>query len=144
MMKVLLATALAVMISGYAETAQSAVSGDFGPETLTLINSYRTSRGLSRLAENRTVKALALQHSREQAAHGSMNHDGFRQRLAQAKAAGLTGVCSENVGFGHQSAQQLFSRWRISPGHNANMLQPNMRYGAVVVVGGYSTFFVCR
>ncbi|WP_315975205.1 CAP domain-containing protein [Phyllobacterium zundukense] len=143
-MKILHAMAVAVLVSGCAGTAQPiAMTGDFGPPTLTLINSYRTSHGLSPLAANGTLKALARQHSREQAARGTIGHDGFRQRSAQAKAAGLSGVCTENVGVRYRSAQALFSGWRSSAGHNTNLLRPNMRYAGVSVVGGYSTFFAC-
>ena len=136
--------AVAVLVSGCAGTAQSiAVTGDFGSQTLTLINSYRTSHGLSPMAANGTLKALARQHSRDQAARGTIGHDGFRQRSAQAKAAGLSGVCTENVGVRYRSAQALFSGWRNSAGHNTNMLRPNMRYAGVSVYGAYSTFFAC-
>ncbi|MDQ0563272.1 uncharacterized protein YkwD [Rhizobium mesoamericanum] len=144
-MKILRTIAFAVLISGCISAAKPpSMTGDFGHQTLALINSYRVSRGLAPLTENATLRALALQHSRYQAARGSINHDGFRQRSAQARSAGLSGVCSENVGVGHANAQHLFSRWRSSPGHNANMLQPNLRYAGVSVVGGYSTFFACR
>lgn len=144
-MKILQAIAFAVLISGSIGAARPpTVTGDYGHQALALINSYRTSHGLSPLAENGTLRALALQHSRYQAARGAINHDGFRQRSAQARSAGLSGICSENVGVGHANAQHLFSRWRNSSGHNANMLQPNLRYAGVSVVGGYSTFFACR
>lgn len=143
-MKILRTVAIVALISGCTSAAQlPAPTVDFGPQTLTLINSYRTSRGLSPLAENATLKALALQHSREQAARGTINHDGFRQRSAQAKAAGLSGVCTENVGIRYQNAQHLFSGWRNSYAHNTNLLRPNMRYAGVAVVGNFSTFFAC-
>ncbi|UXN67294.1 CAP domain-containing protein (plasmid) [Phyllobacterium sp. A18/5-2] len=120
-----------------------AATSDFGPQTLTLINSYRVSRGLSPLAPHRTLNALARQHNRYQAVRNTISHDGFRQRSAQARAAGLSGVCTENVGVRYRSAQQLFSGWRNSTGHNTNLLRPNMRYAGVSVVGAYSTFFAC-
>nr|WP_245268030.1 CAP domain-containing protein [Rhizobium sp. 42MFCr.1] len=107
------------------------MTGDFGSQTLALINSYRASRGLSPLAANGTLKALAQQHSRYQAARRSMSHYGFRQRSAQARAAGLSVVCSENVAMGYTTPQQLFAGWRRSWGHNTNLLRPNLRYAGV-------------
>lgn len=143
-MKILQIAALAALVSVCAGPAQSlSLTGDFGPQTLALINSYRASRGLSPLVPNRTLTALARQHSRDQAARGSMNHDGFRQRSAQARAAGLSGICTENVGFRYRNAQHLFSGWRTSSRHNTNLLRPNMRYAGVSVVGAYATFFAC-
>lgn len=145
-MKILQAIAIAVLISGCAGAAQppQVTTGDFGPQTLALINSYRTSRGLSPLAENATLKALARQHSRYQATRRTISHDGFRQRSAQAKAAGLSVVCTENVGIGYRNAQHLFSGWRNSGAHNKNLLRPDMRYAGVAVVGNFATFFACK
>jgi uncharacterized protein YkwD len=144
-MKILAATAtIALLVSACQSTVgPAATTGDFGPQTLTLINSYRASRGLSPLASNATLKSLARQHSQYQASRGSISHDGYRQRSAQAKAAGLSGICAENVGIKYRSAQQLFSGWRSSGAHNTNMLRPNLRYAGVSVVGDYSTFFAC-
>ncbi|MEZ2215001.1 CAP domain-containing protein [Sinorhizobium sp. CB7] len=144
-MKIRQIIAIAALISGSAGAAAPppVTAVDFGPQTLTLINSYRTSRGLSPLAENATLKALALQHSRYQAARRTISHDGYRQRSAQAKAAGLSGLCTENVGIRYRNAQHLFSGWRNSRAHNQNLLRPDMRYAGVAVVGDYATFFAC-
>jgi len=143
-MKILKTIAVAVLVSGCTSTTQQVVTiGDFGPQTLTLINSYRVSRGISPLASHDTLKALARQHNRYQAARHTISHDGFRQRSAQAKSAGLSGICTENVGTKYKNAQHLFSGWRNSAGHNTNLLRPNMRYAGVSVVGAYSTFFAC-
>lgn len=144
-MKTSKTVAIALLVSGCLGATKSiAAAGDFGPETLALINAYRVSRGLSPLASHRTLEALARQHSRYQASRNSLGHDGFRQRSAQAKAAGLSLVCAENVGYNYQNAQQLFSGWRNSALHRTNLLRPNMRYAGVSVVGAYSTFFTCR
>ncbi|WP_088691752.1 MULTISPECIES: CAP domain-containing protein [unclassified Rhizobium] len=144
-MKTLQAIAIMVLSSACIGAAQPpTTTGDFGAQTLALINAYRASRGLSPLAANGTLKALARQHSQYQAVRRAISHDGFRQRSAQARAAGLSVVCSENVGVGYMTPQQLFSGWRNSPGHNTNLLRPNLRYAGVSVVGGYSTFFACR
>jgi uncharacterized protein YkwD len=144
-MKILQAMAFAVLLTGSLGAAQPpAGTIDFGPQTLVLINSYRASNGLRPLAANGTLKALARQHSRDQAARGAISHDGFRQRSAQARAAGMKGICAENVGVGYQNAQHLFSGWRNSSAHNTNMLRPNLRYAGVSIVGNFSTFFACQ
>lgn len=143
-MKILQTIAIAVLVSGCTGTTRPvATTFNFGAQTLTLINSYRASRGISLLASHGTLKALARQHNRYQAARNAMSHDGFRQRSAQAKAAGLSGICTENVGTRYKNAQDLFSGWTNSAGHNTNLLRPNMRYAGVSVVGAYSTFFAC-
>src|SRR5262245_57923494 len=123
-LKVLKTIVLAVLVSGCAATTPPVANVvDFGPETLTLINSYRVSRGLSPLTSDSTLRTLARQHSRYQAARNVISHDGFRQRSAEAKAAGLSAVCAENVGHNYRNAQRLFSGWRNSPAHRTNLLR---------------------
>ncbi|MCV3240633.1 CAP domain-containing protein [Mesorhizobium sp. ZC-5] len=134
--------AAAFLLSG-CTTQPAGTTIDFGAQALTQINSYRASRGLSPLASNGTLKALARQHSQYQAARGAISHSGFRERSAQAKAAGLSGICTENVGYNYRSAQHLVSGWKNSAGHNTNLLRPNIRYAGVSVVGDYATFFAC-
>ncbi|HEY5819320.1 MAG TPA: CAP domain-containing protein [Mesorhizobium sp.] len=137
--------AVALLVSGCGSTTQAGrATGNFGPETLTLINSYRVSRGLSPLATNGTLQALARQHSQYQSSRNTLSHNGFRERSARAKAAGLSVVCAENAGYNYKNAQQLFLGWRNSPGHRTNMLRPNLRYAGVSVVGDYATFFACQ
>ena len=138
-------TVAVALLYGCAGTIDStATTGNFGPETLNLINSYRVSHGVSPLASSGTLQALARQHSQYQAARNTLSHDGFRQRSAQAKAAGLSVVCAENVGYNYRSAQQLLLGWSNSAVHRTNLLRPNLRYAGVSVVGAYATFFACQ
>ena len=76
-MRISKTVAVAVVYAGCAGTIDStAATGNFGPEALNLINSYRVSHGVSPLASNGTLKALARQHSQYQAAR-----DQPRQKL---------------------------------------------------------------
>jgi uncharacterized protein YkwD len=123
--------------------AVRASAGDFGAETLGLINAYRARRGLSALVPHPTLQSLARQHSQYQASRRRLSHDGFRQRSAKAAAAGLTRRCAENAGRDYRNARQLFSGWRGSSGHHRILLLPHLRYAGVSVVGRFSTFFAC-
>jgi len=123
--------------------AVRASAGDFGAQTLALINAYRARKGLSALAPHPTLQALARQHSRYQSSRRRMSHDGFRQRSAKAAAAGLTRRCAENAGRDYRDARQLFAGWRGSSGHHRILLLPHLRYAGVSVVGRFSTFFAC-
>ncbi|HWK64006.1 MAG TPA: CAP domain-containing protein [Rhizobiaceae bacterium] len=144
-MKTLHAIATALLVSGLVSPARPQPRNvDFGPETLGLINSHRASRGLPPLASRAALMALARQHNQYQAARGAIGHDGYARRLAQAKAAGFSGICVENVGYDYRNAEQLFSGWRRSARHNRNLLRPDLRYAGVSVVGAYATFFACR
>lgn len=143
-MKILKALAAVFFLSGCLGATQSiATAADFGAETLRHINAYRSSRGLSPVSSHPLLEKLARQHSVYQASRNSMGHDGYRQRAARAKAAGLTLRCAENVGFRYRNAQHLFSGWKRSREHNVNLLRPNLRYAGVSIVGSYATFFAC-
>ena len=144
-MRISKTVAVALMSAGCASTTHPVVAtSNFGPETLNLINSYRVSRGASPLASHGTLQALARQHSQYQAARNTLSHDGFRQRSSQAKAAGLSVVCAENVGYNYRNAQQLLLGWSNSAAHRTNLLRPNLRYAGFSVVGAYATFFACQ
>ena len=137
--------AAALLISGFTSTAHPVLAaGNFGPETLALINSYRESHGLAPLVPHAALEALARQHSRAQAASNRMSHAGYRERSAEARAAGLSGICAENVGHRYRNARQLVSGWVNSPPHRTNLLRSNIRYAGVSVVGDFSTFFACE
>ena len=139
------ALALLLLVSGCGAgtTASVGPAGDFGPQTLTMINSYRVSKGLPPLAFDGTLERVARQHSVYQARRNRMTHEGFRDRMEMARGAGLGGRCTENAGVRYRNAQQLFAGWRNSPAHDDNMLRPHLRHAGVSVVGAYSTFFAC-
>ena len=141
-----LSAALLVFLFAFSTSAPAqtrASGGDLGAQALALINAYRTRTGLSPLVPNATLQALARQHSQYQARRGRLSHDGYRQRSASAKAAGLTARCAENAGRNYRTAQQLFAGWRRSSAHNRNLLRPNLKYAGLSIVGDYSTFFAC-
>jgi len=143
-MAVLRIIAIALLVTSCAGTPPVVTGGDYGPETLALINSYRAEHGLAPLAPHGALQALARQHSLEQAASGRMSHAGYRERSAAAREAGLSVLCAENVGHKYRNARQLFSGWKSSAPHRTNLLRPNIRYAGVSVVGDFSTFFACE
>jgi uncharacterized protein YkwD len=52
------------------------------------------------------------------------------------------GGWGENVGLGFPTAQRMFDGWRKSPGHNRNMLKPNIRVMGIANVRGAWTLKV--
>ena len=121
----------------------SAPGAGVGAEALAQINAYRGRNGRAALVPHAVLQALARQHSQHQASRTRLSHDGFRRRSARATAATLTRRCVENAGRGYRDARQLLAGWTRSSGHRRNLLQPYLRYGAVAVVGRFSTFLAC-
>jgi uncharacterized protein YkwD len=62
-----------------------------------------------------TMKALALEHSRDMARRNSMDHDGFFERRVPR------GAKAENLMAGVKTEREAMAAWRASPPHAANM-----------------------
>jgi uncharacterized protein YkwD len=111
----------------------------FERRTLKRINAYRAQRGLRALAVSENLYRLSRQHSKYMAATGRLGHDGFYDRYL---LSGF-GTCVENVAWNYGSPSSLVGGWKSSPGHNANLLNRQIRYAGMTRVGAYATFFAC-
>jgi uncharacterized protein YkwD len=98
---------------------------------LALINNYRASKGLKKLALSRTLGAAAEHHSKDMARYNYFSHT-LRGGLSWASNIANHGyrasaTMGENIAAGNSSADDTFRQWRNSSGHNKNMLNPNFR-----------------
>ncbi len=108
---------------------------------LSLINTYRAQHGLTKLVLGQHLDAAAQHHALDLATRNYFSHYTLgtnaspKDRLiAHGYPAGST-YWGENIyaGYGtvngvdQASAQAAFTWWKNSPGHNANMLNPNFR-----------------
>jgi len=99
---------------------------------LELINDYRSDRGLSRLALSDTLTRAAAWKSAHMANNDYFGHDDQglgRDFVGRLRDCGYTANTwlAENIAAGNASAEATFEQWRNSPGHNANMLNTNLR-----------------
>lgn len=116
---------------------------------LTLINQYRQSRGLAALTVNQSLSAAADWHSNDMATKAYFAHNDSlgRTPFQRMAAFGYTANTwkGENIAAGYANAAAVFAGWQRSPGHNANMLNPNFRtigIGKVVRAGSpYTTYW---
>jgi len=123
-----------------ASSAAAAESADFAAELLALINAYRIERGLNRLAPDQDLRGLAAGHSRAMRREARLSHDGFAGRFERSGKS----LCVENVGWNAPTPQAQLARWRDSPGHDQNLLEPRLTAAGVAADGPYVTFFACR
>lgn len=101
-------TAAAVaLVAGAALAASPAVALD--------INSFRAQHRLPPLAVSSMLAAAAYSHAADMAARKSLDHNGFRQRMAGSMGA-------ENVAYGCPDADCAYRMWAKSSGHRRNML----------------------
>lgn len=98
---------------------------------LTLINDYRMTNGLDPLVLSQGLSAAAEHHSEDMATNDFLGHEGSDGSTVEERfvAHGYTEftASAENVFAGGETAAAAFDSWRISPGHNANMLSPDAK-----------------
>jgi uncharacterized protein YkwD len=92
------------------------------PETATSLNGFRASHGLSQLATDGNLTALASEHSADMARRDSLDHDGFMTQR------GPRGARAENVAYGCKESGCTIQQWVDSSGHRRNMLIPGLRH----------------
>ena len=132
----MIATALLIALAG------PAYAGQFEDDLLNRINEYRATRDLKPLVMVSAYVALARAQSQAMRAAGRLSHDGFKGRFKKARQSGASS-CVENVGWNYPTAQAQFDGWQQSPGHDQNMLAPDITGAGIAKVGAYITYFAC-
>lgn len=93
-----------------------------------LANGERTSQGLSPLARNSLLDAAGLRHAQDMRANNFFDHTGSDGSDVSVRAtdAGYTWtMIGENIGMGSVSPEDMMDGWMNSPGHRANILNPD-------------------
>ncbi len=114
-------------------------------QQLVLINQYRAANGLGTLTINETLNQSARWMSQDMAAKNYFSHTDSlgRDPMSRVAAFGYTYNTwkGENLAAGVAAAQDAFSYWKSSPGHNTNMLNPNFTVIGIARVYGEGTTF---
>jgi hypothetical protein len=69
------------------------------------------------------VNQAAEHQARAVAATGVLSHGEFTGRMAEH---GISGYRAENLAAGSDAVEDVIARWKASPGHNQNMLLPQV------------------
>jgi uncharacterized protein YkwD len=105
---------------------------------LCMANAVRSRSGLSLLVADSRLDAAARNHSADMVARGYFSHTGLdgSSPSDRAQAAGYAGGAGENIAASSRgTALSVFSLWRGSPGHNANLLGSYTATGLGVAPG---------
>ncbi|EGZ21674.1 hypothetical protein PHYSODRAFT_329589 [Phytophthora sojae] len=98
-------------------------------EMLASINAYRADNGLAALTIDARLVAAAMVHSKDQATHCTMTHDGTdgSEPWDRMEAQGYDWtVSAENVAAGQTSVSAVMTSWWNSAGHRANILKDDV------------------
>lgn len=106
----------------------AAVSAAVDPKSAaSMISGYRRNNGLGPVVLDRELTRLAQAHARTMAARNELGHNvgtSFTERIRNSNVRAR--VVVENIAAGHHRLAEAFSGWRDSPGHRANMLNPEV------------------
>lgn len=91
-----------------------------------LVNQERAKEGLSPLSINKSAEAAALVRAKETVtsfSHTRPNGSSFSTALAEQGVSYRT--AGENIAWGQKTPEQVMQGWMNSPGHRANIMNPN-------------------
>jgi len=116
----------------------TASEASLAAQVLDLVNQERAGRGLPTLAWDGEAATAAHAHAEDMAARGFFSHftpEGWSpgDRLDMLGAAGYSGW-AENIAVGQPAAADVMTDWMNSPGHQANILDPDLTHLGVGVV----------
>ena len=101
----------------------AAVLATLSPLLALDLNSFRAQHGRPPLAVSGQLAGIAYSHARDLARRKSLDHNGFRQRMAFVRSA-----AAENVAFGCDTQACVIKMWARSGGHRANMLRRDVTH----------------
>ena len=88
---------------------------------VTLINDYRTSKGLNTLQVVNHISFKSQEHNEYMISNNVVNHDYFEQRSNNIiKVLGAERV-GENIAYNYTLAESAMQAWLNSAGHKANI-----------------------
>jgi uncharacterized protein YkwD len=109
-----------------------------------MISQYRREHGLSAVKADVQLTAIAERQAKAMAASGLMDHNVAGSFASRVSGAHL-GVAAENIAAGTKTWAETLRVWQTSPGHNANLLQPQADSVGVAVARNdqtrYKTFW---
>ncbi len=142
--------ALAVIVAAFAASADAqapvgcrpspswpAARRQLAQQVFVLVNQHRRSLGLAPLRTTTRLRQLATWKARNMAATRYFSHDDPHrtvwERFAACRVTG--GWRGENIAYGYQDARAVVQGWLGSPGHRANIENPNFHYTGVAAAG---------
>lgn len=109
-----------------------------------LVNAYRKSKGLRPLQLQPALTEAARAHSRDLAKWDRISHfgsDGSNPWDRVRRAGYNAKVAAENVGTGQVTVDEVMKGWQASPGHNKNLLLPDVQHMGIALVQDPKTEF---
>ena len=132
-----------------AEPAKSESSSDFGGSMLALVNSYRSSAGLSSLKYSSAMQKAADTRAMECASSFSHTRpDGSKAYTALTERGVSFTAFGENIfaasGMSSVSAEYVVEQWMTSQGHRENILRDSFTHMCIGVASQGDEIYVVQ
>jgi uncharacterized protein YkwD len=111
-----------------------------------LTNQERAANGLQALTWSDDLANVARAHSKDMADNGFFDHNNLKGQspFDRMQEYGIRyRAAAENIAYGYTSPEAVVEGWMNSPGHRANILNPNLTQLGVGVYGTYWTQNFC-
>jgi uncharacterized protein YkwD len=108
----------------------------YSQQVLDLVNATRSYYGLAPLQQKFGLSYLAAKRSNDMAQNQYFSHNDLYGRTPEDRfrAEGISfRYGGENIAYGQTTPYQVVQDWMNSPGHRANILDPNYQYLGVGV-----------
>jgi uncharacterized protein YkwD len=131
------AVAIALIVAGGTDAAETADLARSESALLTLMNQVRIAHGLRPLRADVRLEGAARTHSRRMLRTGTFAHGAFTARIRRAGVRAPR--VGENLAWGAGSlarARTIVRMWLASPSHRANLLRPGYRIVGVGAISG--------
>jgi uncharacterized protein YkwD len=90
------------------------------------VNKERAKEGLSALTTNNTITAAGNVRAKEIVQSFSHTRPNGSSPFTALKEAGISyQAAGENIAYGQKTPQEVVTGWMNSPGHRANIMNPN-------------------
>ncbi len=102
----------------------------FARQVINFTNAFRRQEGLAPLKSNAQLAVAARRHSRNMAENDFFSHEspnGFRPADRIQQAGYQYSAIGENIAAGQITPREVVDSWMRSPGHRANILNPNLQ-----------------
>jgi len=114
----------------------------FAAEVAKLVNQERAKAGLQPLRFDSNLAKMALDKAKDMSNLGYFDHTSptYGSPFDMMKAYGISYTyAGENIAMGQRTPQEVMKGWMNSPGHRANILNPNFD---TIGVGYYNGYWV--
>jgi uncharacterized YkwD family protein len=115
-------------IPGQSYSAPKSSSSAFADQVVVLVNRERAKAGLSPLAYDKALSAMAMDKAKDMYHNRYFSHNSptYGSPFDMMRSYGISySYAGENIAMGQRSPQEVMNAWMNSPGHRQNILNPN-------------------